>query len=101
MGARLRASKRCPYQPMRHILLILLISSFFLTACGPARENRIVVGSKNFTEQAILGEIFAQRLNAKPVCASSGAFIWREPSFAIKPSSLDVSTSIRNTRELR
>src|SRR5438270_2378883 len=47
---------------MRHILSILLISSSFLTACGPARENRIVVGSKNFTEQAILGEIFAQRL---------------------------------------
>src|SRR5579864_7830564 len=65
MGARLRASKRCPYQPMRHILLILLISSFFLTACGPAREDRIVVGSKNFTEQAILGEIFAQRLEKK------------------------------------
>jgi glycine betaine/choline ABC-type transport system substrate-binding protein len=51
--------------PMRHTLSILLISSFFLTACGPARENRIVVGSKNFTEQAILGEIFAQRLERK------------------------------------
>jgi osmoprotectant transport system substrate-binding protein len=50
---------------MRHILSILLISSFFLTSCGPARENRIVVGSKNFTEQAILGEIFAQRLERK------------------------------------
>ena len=50
---------------MRHLLSILLISSFFLTACGPARENRIVVGSKNFTEQAILGEIFAQRLERK------------------------------------
>jgi osmoprotectant transport system substrate-binding protein len=50
---------------MRHILSILLIPIFFLTACGPARENRIVVGSKNFTEQAILGEIFAQRLERK------------------------------------
>ena len=50
---------------MRHIFSILLIPIFFLTACGPARENRIVVGSKNFTEQAILGEIFAQRLERK------------------------------------
>jgi glycine betaine/choline ABC-type transport system substrate-binding protein len=35
-----------------------------LAACHSARENRIVVGSKNFTEQAILGEIFAQQLEA-------------------------------------
>ena len=36
-----------------------------MTACGPPREDRIVIGSKNFTEQAILGEIFAQQLEAK------------------------------------
>src|ERR1700745_1550189 len=50
---------------MRRILLIPLIASLFLSACGPAREDRIVVGSKNFPEQAILGEIFAQRLEKK------------------------------------
>src|ERR1022692_2403910 len=36
-----------------------------LTACGPSRENRIVVGSKNFTEQLILGEIMAQQIESK------------------------------------
>jgi osmoprotectant transport system substrate-binding protein len=36
-----------------------------LTACGPSRENRIVVGSKNFTEQLILGEIIAQQIENK------------------------------------
>jgi osmoprotectant transport system substrate-binding protein len=36
-----------------------------LTACGPSRENRIVVGSKNFTEQLILGEIIAQQIESK------------------------------------
>jgi osmoprotectant transport system substrate-binding protein len=41
-------------------LLIVL-----LTACGPPRENRIVVGSKNFTEQLILAEIIAQQIEAK------------------------------------
>jgi osmoprotectant transport system substrate-binding protein len=43
----------------------LLIPTLLLLACGPARENRIVIGSKNFTEQAILGEIFAQVLEAR------------------------------------
>jgi osmoprotectant transport system substrate-binding protein len=50
---------------MPRILPILLISTLLLTGCGPPRENRIVIGSKNFTEQAILGEIFAQRLETK------------------------------------
>src|SRR5262252_10299685 len=43
-------------------ILVLLLTA---VSCGPPRENRIVVGSKNFTEQAILGEIFAQQLEAK------------------------------------
>jgi osmoprotectant transport system substrate-binding protein len=33
--------------------------------CGPQRAERIVIGSKNFTEQLILGEIFAQQIEAK------------------------------------
>src|SRR5579863_7433260 len=33
-----------------------------LPSCGPARENRIVVGSKNFTEQLVLGELIAQQI---------------------------------------
>jgi osmoprotectant transport system substrate-binding protein len=43
-------------------ILILLLTG---ASCGPPRESRIVIGSKNFTEQAILGEILAQRLEAK------------------------------------
>jgi osmoprotectant transport system substrate-binding protein len=34
-------------------------------SCGPPRENLIVIGSKNFTEQLILGEIFAQQIEAR------------------------------------
>ncbi len=48
-----------PRQSMFVILLALL------TACGPSRENRIVVGSKNFTEQLILGEMMAQQIEAR------------------------------------
>ena len=43
---------------------LLLLALMALTACGPPRQDRIVIGSKNFTEQAVLGEIFAQRLEA-------------------------------------
>jgi osmoprotectant transport system substrate-binding protein len=50
---------------MNRTFLFLLIAVALLAGCGPSRENRIVVGSKNFTEQAVLGEIFAQQLEAK------------------------------------
>jgi glycine betaine/choline ABC-type transport system substrate-binding protein len=33
-----------------------------LTACGPPRADRIAVGSKNFTEQLVLGELIAQQI---------------------------------------
>jgi osmoprotectant transport system substrate-binding protein len=36
-----------------------------LADCGPARRDTIVVGSKNFSEQALLGEILAQHLEAR------------------------------------
>src|SRR5215475_8597365 len=50
---------------MNRTLHCLLITTALLAGCGPPRENRIVVGSKNFTEQAVLGEIFAQQLESK------------------------------------
>ena len=48
--------------PPKTIFVALLA---LLTACGPSRQNRIVVGSKNFTEQLILAEIIAQQIEAK------------------------------------
>jgi glycine betaine/choline ABC-type transport system substrate-binding protein len=36
-----------------------------LSACGPPRSDRIVIGSKNFTEQLVLGEIIAQQIENK------------------------------------
>lgn len=35
-----------------------------LVSCGPPRKNVIVVGSKNFAEQEILGELLAQHIHA-------------------------------------
>jgi osmoprotectant transport system substrate-binding protein len=49
--------------PMTSFIISAL--TLLLCSCGPSRENRIVVGSKNFTEQLILGEIIAQQIEAK------------------------------------
>jgi len=44
--------------------LSILALALTLAACAP-RENRIVVGSKNFTEQLIIGEIISQQIEEK------------------------------------
>src|SRR5207244_6017159 len=41
-----------------------LLFAALLCSCGPARENRVIIGSKNFTEQLILGELMAQQLES-------------------------------------
>jgi len=53
-------SKRLP------ILCLLAVSAAFLVlpSCSPSRSNRIVIGSKNFTESFILGELMAQQVEA-------------------------------------
>src|SRR6476659_10272547 len=49
---------------MTHRIITLALLTFLLS-CGPPRENRIVIGSKNFTEQLILGELIAQQIENK------------------------------------
>lgn len=45
--------------------IIILAALAVLCSCGPPRENRIVIGSKNFTEQLVLGELIAQQIENK------------------------------------
>ncbi len=46
-------------------LLALCVSALLLMAgCGKRNEKTIVVGSKNFTEQIVLAELFAQQIEA-------------------------------------
>ena len=47
---------------MKNACLTILLA-LTLCSCGPSRQNVIVVGSKNFTEQLVLGEMLAQYLN--------------------------------------
>jgi len=46
-------------------ICLLLCFMAQLAGCGPARRDTIVVGAKNFSEQALLGEILAQHLEAR------------------------------------
>jgi len=58
-----RISQKVCRNPVTCSLLVLV---FLLPILGCARNrNRIVVGSKNFTEQLVLGEMFAQIIEAR------------------------------------
>ncbi|MGB9204083.1 MAG: glycine betaine ABC transporter substrate-binding protein [Terriglobales bacterium] len=46
------------------ITLALSIAALLLPACSPSHSGRIVIGSKNFTESFILGELMAQQIEA-------------------------------------
>jgi glycine betaine/choline ABC-type transport system substrate-binding protein len=41
-----------------------LLCIIFLVSCSPSHSDRIVVGSKNFTESFILGELIAQQIES-------------------------------------
>jgi osmoprotectant transport system substrate-binding protein len=63
----MRSDTKHPGTGAREIgpLAALLLAIVAAASCGPARQDRIVVGSKNFTEQAVLGEIIAQHIAAR------------------------------------
>ncbi len=44
--------------------LVLAVVGLLLTSCSPSHQDRIVVGSKNFTESFILGELIAQQIES-------------------------------------
>jgi osmoprotectant transport system substrate-binding protein len=44
---------------------VLVVVTSLLPSCSPSHSNRIVVGSKNFTESFLLGEIVAQMIEAR------------------------------------
>ena len=50
----------------RAILIVLraIVATSLLVSCAPSHSDRIVVGSKNFTESFMLGELMAQQIEA-------------------------------------
>jgi len=49
---------------MKFALLLLVCALTIVGGCRGRREETIVVGSKNFTEQIVLAELFAQQIEA-------------------------------------
>ena len=66
-AARIQAASRrtCGSSSRIAFATIAVTVTAFLTACAPPRPNHPVIGSKNFTEQAVLGELLAQEIEAK------------------------------------
>jgi osmoprotectant transport system substrate-binding protein len=52
-------------KPLHAFVVASLCLGILLASCGLERHESIVIGSKNFTEQAVLGEILAQVLEAR------------------------------------
>ena len=46
------------------LVTLILVAHLALPACSGSRANRIVIGSKNFTESLVLGELMAQQIEA-------------------------------------
>jgi len=55
-------------KPDRHApsgrAFLLLLLAVLSSSCSPSHSDRIVIGSKNFTESLILGELLAQQIEA-------------------------------------
>jgi osmoprotectant transport system substrate-binding protein len=57
-------SGRGVWQVQLGIFVCFVLIVLFLSACAPSRTDRIVIGSKNFTESLVLAEILAQQIEA-------------------------------------
>lgn len=55
---------RDEHPPSAVCVLLLLAAALLLPSCSPSGSDRIVIGSKNFTESFLLGEIMAQQIEA-------------------------------------
>jgi osmoprotectant transport system substrate-binding protein len=52
------------FEARRCTSLCLIVIALVLSSCAPSHSDRIVVGSKNFTESLILGELLSQLIEA-------------------------------------
>ena len=63
MHSQARSREAPVWAAALHIVTVLALF-VLLAGCVHSRANRVVIGSKNFTEQLILGELMAQQLEA-------------------------------------
>jgi osmoprotectant transport system substrate-binding protein len=55
---------RVVFQVKRWSSLCLILVTLGLPACAPSHSDRVVIGSKNFTESLILAELLAQQIES-------------------------------------
>ena len=61
-----RHGQRCSVlQASRVTAVFAVFLALLLTSCAPSHANRVVIGSKNFTESLMLGELLAQMVEAR------------------------------------
>jgi osmoprotectant transport system substrate-binding protein len=51
--------------PWRKTTLGLILLALFLSSCAPSSSDRIVIGSKNFTESLMLAELMAELIESR------------------------------------
>lgn len=55
---------RCEISQL-YVSALIMLAGIGLSACQPSHSDRIVVGSKNFTESLVLGELLAQQIETR------------------------------------
>src|SRR6266436_4010540 len=66
-AAMIRDAHNCDYGMIkagRWDSVWVILAALLLASCAPSRSDRVVIGSKNFTESFILGELLAQQIEA-------------------------------------
>jgi glycine betaine/choline ABC-type transport system substrate-binding protein len=59
-----RLGRRCRILEAHWISGCVILAALLLSSCASSHSERIVIGSKNFTESLILGELIAQQIEA-------------------------------------
>jgi osmoprotectant transport system substrate-binding protein len=59
------AARRCRLEREGGALALCIFVLIALVGCGKHEQGKIVVGSKNFTEQIVLAELFAQQIESR------------------------------------
>ena len=64
MKRNCKEPRYCVFEAWRWGSVCWILAALLLSSCAPSHSDRIVIGSKNFTESLILGELVAQQIEA-------------------------------------
>jgi osmoprotectant transport system substrate-binding protein len=65
LAAKMKNDRQAPFGgAWRRTTVFVILLTLLLPACAPSHADRIVIGSKNFTESLMLGELMAQLIES-------------------------------------